>query len=233
MALKICQYECALPFAMTNDSKKRTPYTKPNDLRRCERIDRVVYKPLEDLCLHSKLRKMFPTVFVACADDGIGRFDTSQQSLMELFIFGLHKAEDICGSRDDPAEVCTWKGVECNADGEVASFGWVSNFFHGAGTIGVQFLPCSLKHLCMCMNSLTGTIELGDLPEHIIDLLLYSNSLSGTLNLDGLPADMQNLLLSENTFTGEISLKSLPKCLQQLRLGMNKLKGTICLTSLP
>ena len=48
-------------------------------------------------------------VFIACADPGMGRFDRStlsQQSLMELFIFGLDRADTICGRRDDPVEVC-------------------------------------------------------------------------------------------------------------------------------
>ena len=63
--------------------------------------------------MHKMLSKVYVGVFFACADDGIGRFDRSmlsQQSLMELFIFGLNKPEKICGNRDDPADVCEWKG---------------------------------------------------------------------------------------------------------------------------
>ena len=78
---------------------------------------------------------MFAAFFVAY-DDGIGRVDRStlpQQTLMELFIFGLNEPEEICRSRDDPADVCEWEGVNCNADGEVAEFEW--NNEHQAGTL--------------------------------------------------------------------------------------------------
>ncbi|KNH04549.1 hypothetical protein XU18_4233 [Perkinsela sp. CCAP 1560/4] len=73
------------------------------------------------------LSKMYASVYFACADNGIGRVDrsmVSQQDLMELFIFGLNEPEKICGNRDDPDDVCEWKGVICNADGEVEEFEW-------------------------------------------------------------------------------------------------------------
>ena len=71
--------------------------------------------------------KVYSAVYVACVDDGIGKFDRSmlsQQDLMELFIFGLNEPEKICGNRDDPADVCGWEGVKCNANGEVEVFKW-------------------------------------------------------------------------------------------------------------
>ena len=63
--------------------------------------------------MHTMLSNVYATVYFTCADDGIGRFDrstASQQSLMELFIFGLNEPEKICGNQDDPADVCEWKG---------------------------------------------------------------------------------------------------------------------------
>ena len=63
--------------------------------------------------MHKMLSNVYATVYFTCADDGIGRFDrstASQQSLMELFIFGLNEPEKICGNQDDPADVCEWKG---------------------------------------------------------------------------------------------------------------------------
>ena len=111
------------------------------------------------------LSKVYAAVFFACADDGIGKFDrltASQQILMELFIFGLKKPEKICGSRDNPADVCEWEGVTCNADGEVEEFEWVRKQQHG--TVGFEFLPCSMKTVRMYANALSGTIELPDLP---------------------------------------------------------------------
>ena len=107
---------------------------------------------------------MFHIVCIACADDGIGRFDKSmlsQQTLMELFIFGLDAAEDICGSRDDPREVCTWKGTKCNADGEVEAFLRTTHI--ASGTIDFKFLPCSMTGLIMVENNLSANPTKGHL----------------------------------------------------------------------
>ena len=80
--------------------------------------------------MYKMLSKVYSAFYFACVDDGIGRFDrstASQQSLMELFLFGLNEPEKMCGSRDNPADVCEWEGVTCNADGEVEEFEWVVN----------------------------------------------------------------------------------------------------------
>ena len=84
----------------------------------------------------------------------------SQQNLMEIFIFGLNEPEKICSSRDDPDDVCEWQGVECNADGEVAMFEWTDKNEDGAGTLGFEFLPWSMKYVRVYTNALSGTIQL-------------------------------------------------------------------------
>ncbi|KNH05998.1 hypothetical protein XU18_3072 [Perkinsela sp. CCAP 1560/4] len=135
---------------------------------------------------------MFAAFFIAC-DDGIGRVDRSmlsQQELMELFIFGLNEPEEICGSRDDPADVCEWEGVKCNVDGEVERFLWISKKEDGTGTLGFEFLPCSMKSLQMWNNALSGTIHLADLPGKIEVVYLCDNQLTGSLNFDRLPAEV-------------------------------------------
>ena len=117
--------------------------------------------------MHKMLSKMYVVVFFACADDGIGRFGRSmlsQQELMELFIFGLNDPEKICGSREDPDDVCEWKGVKCNGDGEVEKFLWSNKKHDGMGTLGFEFLPCSMKTARLFINALSGTIQLADLP---------------------------------------------------------------------
>ena len=108
---------------------------------------------------------MYGILFLTCADDGIGRFDRSmlsQQSLMELFIFGLDK---IRGSRDSLAKVCQRKGIECNADKQVEAFTWMHKRQGGAGTLRFAFLPSSMKMVKMKYNALRGTIELADVPK--------------------------------------------------------------------
>ncbi|KNH08589.1 receptor protein kinase [Perkinsela sp. CCAP 1560/4] len=176
--------------------------------------------------MHKMLSKVYAAVFFACADDGIGKFDRSmlcQQDLMELFIFGLNELEKICGSLDDPDDVCEWKGVKCNGDGEVEVFEW--NNEQQAGTLGFEFLPCSIKIVEMYFNVLSGTIQLADLPGKMEELLLDGNQLTGSLDLDGLPATVRELSLSSNEFTREISLEKLPKCLEHLDLAENQLSA--------
>ncbi|KNH07232.1 hypothetical protein XU18_2095 [Perkinsela sp. CCAP 1560/4] len=178
---------------------------------------------------------MFAALFVAC-DDGTGRVDRStlsQQALMELFIFGLNEPEKICGTRDGPDDVCKWRGVKCNADGEVERFLWSNKKKYGNGTLGFEFLPRSIQAVHMSGNSLSGTIQLADLPGRMEVVSLTNNKLTGSLDLDTLPATFRGLQLCVNQFTGEISLENLPKCLEFLSLAVNQLSGTICLTSLP
>ncbi|KNH06774.1 leucine-rich repeat protein [Perkinsela sp. CCAP 1560/4] len=178
---------------------------------------------------------MFAAFFIAC-DDGIGRVDRltlPQQTLMELFVFGLNEPEKICGSREDPDDVCEWKGVRCNADGEVEHFWWTNKDDDGTGTLGFEFLPCSMKALRMYLNALSGTIQLAELFGKLEVVYLYHNQLTGSLDLDRLPAAVRELDLSSNEFTGDISLEKLPKGLEVLALLDNQLSGTICLTSLP
>ncbi|KNH08779.1 hypothetical protein XU18_0773 [Perkinsela sp. CCAP 1560/4] len=97
---------------------------------------------------------------------------------MELFIFGLNKSENICRNRDDPANVCGWEGVKCNADGEVEKFEWTHKDENETGTLGFEFLPWSMKTVDMCTNALKGTIQLADLPGKIEVVHLFNNKLT-------------------------------------------------------
>ena len=104
---------------------------------------------------------------------------------MELFIFGLNRPETICGSLEDPANVCEWNGVSCNAEGEVEQFEWWYKQQSGTGTLELQFLPRTLKNLDMSFNNLSGTIDLNSLPETMQMLELRSNNLSDSDPMDG------------------------------------------------
>ena len=178
--------------------------------------------------MHTMLSNAYVGVYFTCADDGIGRFDrstASQQSLMELFIFGLNEPEKICGSQEDPDDVCEWKGVKCNVHGEVEEFHWNFKQDNGIGTVGLEFLPWSMKIVKMCRNALSGTIQLADLPGKMEVVDISFNNLIGCLDLDRLPATVRTLYLRENKFTGEISLEHLPKCFKYLLLQNNQLSA--------
>ncbi|KNH07510.1 hypothetical protein XU18_2042 [Perkinsela sp. CCAP 1560/4] len=120
--------------------------------------------PFLEICtfpfyLFSACTQMYPVcLYVSCADDGIGKCDLSalsQQSLMELFIFGLDRVDDICGSRENPRELRQWQGLAFNADGEVVSFYLGLDVELYTGTTALQFLPSSVKELNMSSNKLT------------------------------------------------------------------------------
>ena len=123
--------------------------------------------------------QMVAVVLFTASDDGVSKFDRSthpQQNLMEFFIFGFDEPEKLCGNRDDPDDVSEWKGVKCNANGEVEVFKW--NNKQQAGTLGCEFLPCSMKKLQMWRNALSGTIQLDDLPGKIEVVHLFNNKLT-------------------------------------------------------
>ena len=88
------------------------------------------------------------------------------------------EVDDICESRENPTEVCTWKGIKCNDNGEVEVFAGLINRRDGTGTLDFKFLPSSMQQLTMVYYSLSGTIELADLPENMKRLKLLQNMLS-------------------------------------------------------
>ena len=145
---------------------------------------------LEYFFMHKMLSKLQAVVYFTCADDGIGKFDRSmlsQQDSMDFFIFGLNEPEKICDSRDDPGDVCEWTGVICNGDGEVEEFQWICKNEDGTGTLGFEFLPCSMKSLRMFMNALSSTIQLAGLPEKMEVISLASNKLTANPTKDTSP----------------------------------------------
>ena len=223
---------CNLPIAIV----RHLQYPLKNILHGALLNFELSYVNFGSFSMHKMLSKLQAVVYFTCADDGIGPFDrstASQQSLMELFIFGVNEPEKICGSREDPDDVCEWAGVECNADGEVEEFHWVFQQEAGTDTLGFEFLPWSMKIVVMWNNALSGTIQLADLPGKTEGVYLSVNQLTGSLELDGLPATVRELDLSENEFIEEIFLGNLPKGLKSLALSDNRLSGTICLISGP
>ena len=58
----------------------------------------------------------------------------SQQSLMELCIFGLDNVDDICESQENPTDVCICEGVMCNTVSEVVYCNWLLRGQRGTTT---------------------------------------------------------------------------------------------------
>ena len=235
----IIQHVCVVYFAYVSDAIRRVENNTKFALFLFYLLSFYFNSPCVNFKYffrHKMCSKVYAVVNLACSDDGIGKFDRSmlsQQELMELFIFGLNEPEKICGSRKDLDDVCAWKGVTCYPDGEVEEFHWINKNENGTGSLGFEFLPCSMNTLYMFMNALSGTIQLGNLPCKIEAVNLSVNQLTGSLDLDRLPATVRSLFLTSNKFTGEVSLENLPICLKFLELSENLLSGAVCLNSLP
>ncbi|KNH07883.1 hypothetical protein XU18_1515 [Perkinsela sp. CCAP 1560/4] len=169
---------------------------------------------------------MLAVVLFTASDDGVSKFDPSTlplQTLMELFIFGFDEPEKLCGSRENPDELCQWQNVTCNADEEVNKF--VCTCQGLRGTLGFKFLPSTMGTLGMPINALTGTIKFADLRGNMEFISLHTNQLTGSLDLDCLPATMRGLSLHKNKFTGQVSLEHLPEGLQSLSVSTNQLSA--------
>ena len=203
-------------------------------------------------------------LFTAADIEGIQRFNqdsVSDQILMELLVSDLTvpkkrlKAfqtyfKDIQG---DYRDVCTWKGVKCDADERVNAirFEWkllgtlnfqnvppmveslifVNSDFDGS--VDTSELPSGLKKLMLSVTTLSGTFAMESLPNSLTEMNIPQNKFSGSCNLTSLPSGMQSLRARANCFTGSFTLQHLPASLEFLDLSENQLTGSLCIDGLP
>ncbi|KNH08045.1 leucine-rich repeat protein [Perkinsela sp. CCAP 1560/4] len=173
--------------------------------------------------------------FCTSVDPLLGRLEysvMSQQALMELLIAGIEKIDDICGSRDEPTDLCEWPGVKYRKRrDEVVEVAWSS--LRLGGSLDMQWLPQTVVHFCASYNGLIGSSDLEKLPHGLKNFNLGVNNLSGTVRLHAVPKSLVRLNLKCNKLSGSVDLSGLPIGLKHVILYRNELCGSLDLTSLP
>ena len=190
----------------------------------------------------------------------IGRFNVNhltQQERMELMIENINTQTKFRRPRGgDFLDITAWPGVTCNDQGEVTYVEnpWQSDDY--AGTMHFQWLPPTVRNICiehggiegtfsasdfprkmfaimLQANALTGSIDTAKLPETLNELNLYQNAISGTIDLCTLPPSLEFLTLYENAITGTVDLQHLPETIAAINMEDNKLFGDLIVQGLP
>jgi len=168
------------------------------------------------------------------ADSSLGKVDKSsfsQQTLMELFIQNIVHKELLCRDATEPADISEWTHVDLNAYGEVDAIHWQDTGVEGQ--LGFQWLPDSVRRLCIERNVFSGIVDCRCLPPDLESLEMEMNAFSGSLDLDALPRRLEFVNFNENRLSGEVSLTNLPPQLEILFLSINELSGSVNLEALP
>ena len=191
------------------------------------------------------------TILLLPADPSLGRVGKetfSQQTLMELFIAGMHNAQRICIDDDSPVEICDWTGVVLDSAGHVTEIDFKCSDLRGSvqlewlpptvvlvfldfntlsGSIDLTRLPPAPRELVLSWNRFTGCVDLTSLPETLETLDLTWNKLSGPIDVRKLPSGMKTLYLNRNEFTGHTDFRFLPEQLEVLNVSSTNLSGEV------
>ena len=114
---------------------------------------------------------------------------------------------------------CQWKGVGCDANGNVTQIAWYSLELGGFPNLAT--LPPGLLLMSLNQNGFIGVPDLTALPPGMQELYLGSNQYTGTPNFTMLPAGLQGLYLPYNLLSGTPNLASLPAGLLEFDLKGN------------
>ena len=140
---------------------------------------------------------------------------------------------------------CKWKGVQCDAQGNVERITWTG--LRLRGNVAWEFLPRTMLHLDLgssfshtigyssigCRNFLEGGLELSDMPTPLRYLRLRDNNFRGPLHLIHLPVYLEFLDLARNNFVGRVTLDQLPPRIHHLDLTGNELIGEVDYKKVP
>ena len=196
-------------------------------------------------CSHRSLLKFlemqFQSIFLTAADSShLGRLDyasLSTQALMEILIEGIENREVICGSRQEPADIDEWRGVEylqkqpVDISEKYFNIRWFNLGL--VGTIDLQWLPPTIILFIVFRNRLSGSLNLAGLPPSMLVLDLSCNEFSGEIDLCHLPTEIKELKLVHNQLSGSLNIEKLPQSIETLYLGDNHFSGTVCFRYLP
>ena len=202
------------------------------------------------------------TYLFSAIEPGLGRVNAdslTDQICVELLIegfteFSKARYKDRHG---DFADVCRWRGVECDANESVVKldlkariettlflsyipthvtyFRVVNSFFGQDCTseLDLRFSHSNIETIMIEKYGFSGTVDLLSLPEKVIEFSILRNNFTGNCDFTRLPSSLQRLDLSFNQFSGSVVFDSLPHTLQTLRIASNMFCGTPNLDSLP
>ena len=185
---------------------------------------------------------MISTLICHTAESPIGRFDPnllSDQEKMEIVFAGIafdaKRAHGLCDETEEWRDFCKTTFIRCDAKGSI--FQVDNAFFHGSGSLSLDFLPSKIKQFDLSnlneRERLCGTLGTEKLPQGLRSFSLRHQSLSGTVNVQTLPKEIRIFDISDNGFEGTCDLTALPKKIIELIVEENKFRGTVSLQSLP
>uniref|UniRef100_A0A7S4KMM5 Uncharacterized protein n=1 Tax=Paramoeba aestuarina TaxID=180227 RepID=A0A7S4KMM5_9EUKA len=143
-----------------------------------------------------------PSPLYILSTDCLGKVDKSmlsQHTLMELLIEPVIPKNRIYKDGSLSDSLSDVMGVQMNDHGEIIEINWAS--YGLDGSLHYQWLPLTLRILCISQNSLKGSIDLTALPPLLTGFKASKNHHDGTIELEYLPETLERLLLASNTLS--------------------------------
>ena len=169
--------------------------------------------------------------YFSFVDHSLGKFDVtalSQQMLMEMLVSGLSDTKKYRAADDEFIDVCHWRGVKCNEDGDA-----ISMMLSGHGTVNLSCMARTLQRFQTTFSQLKGSLETKFLPDGLVKLVVHDNQLCGSVDFAALPVAMQECVLTKNAFSGSADFTQLPPVLTRLEIQRNAFSGEVDFSSLP
>ena len=183
-----------------------------------------------------------------CADitSTLGRVDLNalpDQMRMELFAGDMQAVATLKDAKGEFLDMCSWHMVFCK-NKKVTSISWAyevedSFFFDDepelwpGGTVHIQYIPYSVKHLTLTTMRMHGSLETARLPRGLETVRVGENKLTGLFDIAGLPRGLSDIRVNRNLLDGSLDIPKLPKVCLHFDAGSNAFSGTIDLSALP
>ena len=128
-------------------------------------------------------------------------------------------------------DVCQWRSVRCDRDGNVTAIDWYRHYvniaFRQPGTIELSWLPPLCRIVSFESQRVFGLFDASTLPRKLDTLNLRNNQLTGSVDVTALSDSMVTLELAQNCLTGPLCLQELPERLEVLDLRANAIEQDV------